>query len=331
MGKVKTNEEWLEGQLRFLSAWGEEVGPLAKDVRHEYGWHTALKLAALNHAIGVFSPVARGAVERGWATESIYVDLFAGSGANLLPSGDWIAGSPVIAGHAKKPFDRIICVESDASRKEALCERLRLTGTKALDVICGDCNTLVSEVSHLVNTRKPLIFLAVDPEGMEIHWETLRALAWQFKKMDFFINLTHGAQREFGAAIASDRASPSLQDLTGLSLSEILLDSNGNVPQAYTTRVREVLGKKYGETTTVRGESNQPVYHVMVYARQTRGDSPWRNAYGDIHRRLSTLTNDHIRGAMNLIKGRAIEGWSQPTPGSGGPHPDPDGERPKEH
>lgn len=312
MGKTKTNEDWLKDQLTHLSRWGDEVGPLASEVKHEYGWHTALKLAALNHAIGVFSPIARGAVERGFATESIYVDLFAGSGANMLPSGDWLAGSPIIAAHAKKSFDRIICIERDPGRKSALADRLTMTGGAKVDLLCGDCNVLAKDVLALIQTKKPLIFLAVDPEGMEIHWETLRALAWTFRKMDFFINLSHGAQREYGAAMAAERPSPILENFTGLSLRDILLDSRGDVPTAYTSAVQQVLGKKFGKTTTVRGESNQPVYHVLMYARVTPTGSPWREAYADINRRLSTLSNDNVRGAMNLLKGRSIEAWSLP-------------------
>lgn len=307
MAPRKTSEEWLEGHLRFLSTWGDEAARIEPDVRHEYGPHTGLKLSALNHAVSVFAPIAHSMVKRGTFRDSLYLDIFAGCGVTRIPAtGDYLAGSPVIAAHAKPSFDEMICVEKDPRFAQVLERRLAGTAARKVQVIHADCNMLVEQLEAAVD-RRSIVFTVVDPEGMEILWSTMQRVSSSSRAMDFFVNFTFGADRELAAARQLGRPSPTLEGLMGEGLEQILLDDSGGLSSRYEAQVREVLGKRVGDSSLVRGPSGQPLYHVLIYARVTRGGSPWEKAYADIHRRLRPLTSDHVLGALNHIKKRGLD------------------------
>lgn len=307
----RTPEEWLERQVNFLSGWGDEVALVHPEVHHDYGSHTGLKLAALNHAVGVFAPIARRVVDQGIYKSSIFLDLFAGCGVTRIPqTGDYLAGSPVVALHAKPSFDEIICIEKNPNYAKVLEERLKGKGTAKIQVANGDCNQVSKELEAYIDKRS-IVFAVVDPEGMEILWSTMERISGAAKATDFFVNFTFGADRELAAARQAGRPSPLLEGLMGERLEAILLDDSGNLSTRYENQVKGVLGKLVGDSSLIRGPNGQPLYHVLVYARMTRGGSPWEGAYANIHQRLATLTPDHVLGALNRIKGRGLDAdWS---------------------
>lgn len=307
----RTPEEWLERQVRFLSEWGDEVARIDPDVHHTYGAHTGLKLAALNHAVGVFAPIASRVVELGLYQDSMFLDLFAGCGVTRVPeTGDYLAGSPVIALHARPQFNKILCIEKQPEYCQTLERRLKGSTTVSVSVVTGDCNEVTKELESVID-RRTIVFAAVDPEGMEILWSTMQRLSGATHAMDFFVNFTFGAERELAAARQAERASPMIEGLMGERLESILLDDSGNLTSRYEDQVRTVLGKLVGDSSLVKGATGQPLYHVLIYARRTKGGSPWGKGYADIHRRLETLTPDHVLGALNRIKKRGLAAdWS---------------------
>jgi three-Cys-motif partner protein len=303
----KTPREWLVRQIGFLHAWGNEVGPAVEGVHHDYGAYTGLKLAALNHAVGVFSRIAGAYMGRWNYDGSVFVDLFAGCGVTRVRStGDYLAGSPIIAAHAISPFTKIVCVERRKEYAAALRKRLQLVRPSEAVVLEGDCNSIVDQVVHQLGEH-PLAFVNVDPEGMEILWGTMEALAASHGAMDFMVNLTYGAERELAAGRAGKRVG-ALEGMAGAPIEEILLDSSGDVSDYYQTRIRQVLGKRYGDSTLIRGDDSQPMYRLLLYTRKTRGDSPFARGYADLHQRLSGVNAQDVLGALNDIEGRSITG-----------------------
>lgn len=304
-GRTRSNEEWLHRQIGFLSQWGDEVGPISPVV-HRYSAHTGLKLAALNHAIGVFSPIARANVDKGIYDASIFLDLFAGCGVTRIPeTGDYLAGSPIIAAHARPAFDRILAIEQDGDHALALEQRLSHIRPTDFRVIRQDCNSV--DVRRLIApAHKPIVFVCVDPEGMEILWDTMERVSGAVPAADFLVNLTFGAEREAAAAASTGRQSPKLEGLMGRPLREILSDPDGRISRQYERQVQEVLGKQVGGSSLVCRPDGQPLYRILVYARRTRSGSPWGKGYKDIERRLSTVTPDHVRGGLHEIKGRTL-------------------------
>ena len=308
MPHAKSNEEWLKDKLVDLLAWAKDAETVLPGSIQEYRHHTALKLAALAHAIDVFSTVARRYVDDGHFTSSVFIDLFAGSGVNAIDREHHLAGSSVIAAKAKRAFDRIVSVEADSDKAKVLSRRMKATGVRHYKVITGDCNERIADALKFAGGRRSLVFLCVDPEGLEARWETIQQASSKYGAMDVFLNMTHGAERELGAARSLGRESPALENLMGMPLSQILLDYSGTASALYKSQIQNVLGRNIGGSSIIRGMNNQPVYTVMLFTRTTKGDSPYNEGYKAMHQRLSTLTVNHVAGALNDIEGRGLFG-----------------------
>lgn len=271
--------------------------------------HTALKLAALNHALDIFTPIARKQADRGREYgRSVYVDLFAGCGVTKTPKGDWLAGSPIIATNSKAPFDTIILVEKGSERVDVLRKRLHAVsapGRPSPTYIVGDCNALASRVTGLLRPND-LVFVVVDPEGMEIHWETLRDIVRACPASDLFINFTTGVSRVLGEAEARGATSGTLERFTGKDLAEVLAETGtgSEILDIYERGLEEQLGKPLGRAPLVSTETGQPRYHLLIRTRRTPRGSPYWEGYEALNRRLSGLTAVEAAQAIDIVKGR---------------------------
>jgi three-Cys-motif partner protein len=105
------------------------------------------------------------------------LDLFAGTGLNysLLRSVE-IPGSPLILLDAKPPpaTKVLLCEQHDGAR-QALVTRYEAYGARA-DIHGGDANAVVHDMLTKVPKTAPA-FAFLDPEGSELAWETVDAIA----------------------------------------------------------------------------------------------------------------------------------------------------------
>lgn len=312
--RKKSNREWLEGQLDFICDLGSRVGPIRPRSSHEYGLHTALKLAALNHSLGVFLPVARKWIDKAHRFDSaIYVDLFAGCGATRVPqTGDWLAGSPIIAAGSRYRFDRVLCVEKDGENAEALRARLSEFRDRDWTVLEGDCNNLATALSSQVRARNPLAFVFVDPQGMEIRWSTLETLSRLFPCMDLLFNFTYGAERVLGdlrkGRIAGSRV---MEAFAGPDWPELLLDENRDLVGFVEERISSVLGRPVGAKVLIRDIDNRPRYFLILRVRRTSGGSSFFAGYEDMLKRLASLTPLEVLGVLNDKFRRSLTAYGQ--------------------
>ena len=115
-----------------------------------------------------------------------YLDLFAGPGVLQLKSGERKPGSPMIAAHTKKKFDRMIFCEKDEKLANAL--RQRLDSWKAGErstVLVGDCNDLIGDVKAAL-PPDGLTLAFIDPTGLQFRWDSLTRLT-KGTKVDLLI------------------------------------------------------------------------------------------------------------------------------------------------
>jgi three-Cys-motif partner protein len=105
------------------------------------------------------------------------LDLFAGTGLNWSKTrGTEIAGSALIALEAGPPeATKIIVAEQHAGSFAALEQRTQLYGNRVAR-FNADANKIVAEMLALVPRRAPA-FAFLDPEGSELAWATVEALA----------------------------------------------------------------------------------------------------------------------------------------------------------
>jgi three-Cys-motif partner protein len=142
------------------------------------------KLFFLERYLHMFSITMSG---KPWRAVN-YIDLFAGSGkCRVRDDGKVHLGSPLLALTAPRPFTNYFfadCVAEsvevlkERSSTSQLCDRVRYT--------VGDSNVEVGEIVGYIrqvdaeyrNGEWPSLNLAfLDPEGLELHWETVAALA----------------------------------------------------------------------------------------------------------------------------------------------------------
>lgn len=116
-----------------------------------------------------------------------YIDLFAGPGKNQLPDERVVLGSPMLALSQKQSFDRYFFSDLDNANIEAL--KIRCSGFPSeypkITFEVGDANQVVERVVNTIlaidkpiSDKWPSLNLAfLDPEGLELHWETVERLA----------------------------------------------------------------------------------------------------------------------------------------------------------
>ena len=151
---------------------------------------TANKLEFLSQ----YLPAFQKACKRFWnpatgQTNTYYVDGFAGPGENEI-DGVIHDGSPLIALRTTPPFTRYFLTEQKRGNVRAL--EAHLTSAPDLqpfqdriELRHGDFNVEVDAILRQLRPGMPTFFF-LDPEGLELDWETVRKIG-QRQKADLFI------------------------------------------------------------------------------------------------------------------------------------------------
>jgi three-Cys-motif partner protein len=121
----------------------------------------------------------------------VYVDLFGGPGiCKLKETKKRFPGSALLAAYAPKAFHSILVCEKNVTLAEALKTRLERAASGRGHVIVGDCNEKIGELVSKIPDRA-LTLAFIDPEGLHIHFETLRILTAN-RQIDVAILLADG-------------------------------------------------------------------------------------------------------------------------------------------
>lgn len=133
------------------------------------GAQTRTKLSIVSDYLPAFTKACISAQDR------IYVDAFAGSGQGIDPrSGERYDGSAALSVKVSPPFTEVHLVEADPGRAAQL-EQLA-AGHRRATVHHGDANEQIPKLLRSLNKDAPtLAFL--DPDGTQLHWRTVEALA----------------------------------------------------------------------------------------------------------------------------------------------------------
>ncbi len=113
-----------------------------------------------------------------WTGGLVYVDLFAGPGVCRTRelNNRRIPGSALLAAWAPKQFRKILACEKNPDLAHALEERLSSANSDiSSSVVNGDCNEVIVELVKLI-PQGALTLAFVDPEGLHVHFQTLRIL-----------------------------------------------------------------------------------------------------------------------------------------------------------
>jgi three-Cys-motif partner protein len=125
-----------------------------------------------------------------WLTAYHYIDAFAGSGQPKAKDEErYIVGSPLRALQCEPPFDSYWFIELSPWRGERLQDMKSQFPNKQVEIRQGNCNEILRrEVLRQItyaSKQRGLVFL--DPYGLQVEWNTVKALA-QAKAFDVFVN-----------------------------------------------------------------------------------------------------------------------------------------------
>ncbi len=148
------------------------------------------------NALKFYITVTNTAMRNKWK-ERYYIDLQAGPGKNSI--GDKVLlGSPLLALTANHPATHFWFNEYNATNARALEQRVNASNLNDhVDISQADANQIVQQIAQEIrrrdreNREASLNIAFLDPEGLELHWETIEHLA-KVTKMDLIINFSTG-------------------------------------------------------------------------------------------------------------------------------------------
>lgn len=178
----------------------------------------AEKLDYLERYIDIFETSMHG---KPWRKRH-YIDLFAGPGkCRVSETGAVHLGSPLLALTTPHPFTDYSFVDMDRDNISALQQRCSISPLHdRVQCLVGDSNTIVQEIVDRIRRAdeqsvpgqwSSLNLAFLDPEGLELRWETVETLA-QARRMDLIIHYPQGGlNRNMGKALNEEK--PTAVDL----------------------------------------------------------------------------------------------------------------------
>jgi three-Cys-motif partner protein len=194
---------------------------LPVDDTHEFGaQHTEIKLELVESYLKAYMAALRGKFKQLW-----YIDAFAGTGSRTVRieerRGDLFEapvparveqrrGSARIALDVSPTFDRLIFMEQNPDHCAALVALKDANPHREITVLQGNANRLIQDEIHWSGWKSTRAVMFLDPYGMEVEWETLRAIA-ETKAIDVWYlfslsGLYRQAARNIAAIDSSKRA-----------------------------------------------------------------------------------------------------------------------------
>lgn len=231
-----------------------------------------------------------------------YVDLQAGPGKNRFsPSGYIMLGSPLLALTTRFPFANLYLVEMGKPEYGALKTRVGASDHAAsVKLFNEDCNEAVERIVEQIDTIDknyiqgiwPCLNLAfLDPEGLEVEWQTVEKLA-SLQRMDLIINFsTNGITRNAGQLV--EREDNTVIDRffgtrEWRSIYEQARSGGGPVVRRelidfYLSRLHEMgYVKTKQEEKEFKNQKNVQVYTMIFASKHDLGIQFWNGAVQEV-------------------------------------------------
>lgn len=217
-------------------------------------------------------------------SELVYADLFAGPGiCTTRVKEDRMPGSPLIAGRAPKPFDRLLLCESDPALAVACEARLkRFCPDARANVISGDCNDVIDQVVSQIPDRS-LTLAFIDPTGLHAHYETIRKLTAD-RRVDLYILLADNMDIVRNVELYAKKSDSNLDLVLGpdsnwrIEWRKLSNQTPTNVSALFAKIYKRQLAKLgYAHTAdeVLRNSQQTPIYRVVFASKDARGLDFW--------------------------------------------------------
>jgi three-Cys-motif partner protein len=267
------------------------VPPLADDglPAREAGEWTKDKLYYVERYANTFMTAMAAKRRSAKWSELVYLDLLCGPGRCVIRNtGEIVDGSPLRALNVRPGFDRLFFADASRANIDVLFKRIPAGEAERVQLQVGDCNVLVRDVvKRLSPNGLALAFL--DPEGFELHFDTLGVLA---KRRVDVVYL-------FPSGIGIKRALPHFLRTSGEKMDRFwggkewrhLPRAHGDGEPsegersrivgewvgAFRQRVHDKLGLLSDEgSPMITNDRNSPMYHLLFFTKGEFGLSLWQ-------------------------------------------------------
>ena len=155
---------------------------------HEFGdQHTEIKLELVEKYLRAYMSALRNKFSHLW-----YIDAFAGTGSRTVRvearDGDLFdapapartetrRGSARIALDVSPAFDRLIFMDMNPDHCAALEALKAANKGRDIEILHGDANRLIQDEIRWDGWNRTRAVMFLDPYGMQVEWDTLRAIA----------------------------------------------------------------------------------------------------------------------------------------------------------
>lgn len=218
-----------------------------------------------------------------------YIDTNAGCGmCRLRRSGRVVEGSALRALSSKVPFTEYFFIEIVKKNARALeewvSEKLESPDINVdpsqVHIIHGDCNVEIKDVLSTIREGDP-IFAVIDPEGLEIEWETIHSIA-QWRKSEVFVTFPYNMAitRNVGSKMSPEQHEAVTRFL-GSGWEKIRDDKEADRISVKEARRRYVdlfihkmkdSGFKHSSLSNViKGTSGNPYYYLIFGSHSPKG------------------------------------------------------------
>ncbi|GAB4572679.1 MAG: hypothetical protein Kow0077_12780 [Anaerolineae bacterium] len=260
----------------------------------ESGQWAQKKLSVLAHYIATSTVAMKS---KPWRRR-FYIDLQAGPGKNFIKNSKRVfLGSPLLAITEGAGFTDYFFVEQDSNLAEALsqrCASLPADIQKKIQILVGDCNEKVTEITkHIQQIDQPpysptnwnsLSLAFLDPEGLELNWESVKLLA-SLKRVDLIINFSIGGLRRSAEnALKMEPGNTQVDRFFGTQeWRTIPKRPSGKMPSNewidfYCGRLKQLGYESWGTPISVKNSKRAELYRLLFASKHELGAKLWEEA-----------------------------------------------------
>ena len=300
---------------------------MASAAKQSWGFWTQSKLQILEDYLAAFLTASSGK-----AGGAVYLDAFAGegSGRDRLTDSEFdgsarIAAAALASNDSGFRFTYLRFVELNRSRALEVRDEFREAFPgRDIDVVPGDCNV---ELPRILATMPEALtwlptFAFLDPFGIELRWDTIRALA------------DHKRQRTYKVELFMLFATPAIMRVAGLTPEHAVSDAEERLSALFgcddwepivDARRRGLIGGDqareafvnlmrwrlvhelgYGRTHVLEFKNTRgaPIYHMVFATDHDAGDRIMTSLYATAAKRNQDMAQDaraHKTGVQSLF------------------------------
>lgn len=262
----------------------------------------AEKLDYLERYINIFETSMR---DKSWRRRN-YIDLFSGPGKCIVDGTRTVyLGSPLLAVTTQYPFTNYYFVDQNRQNIEVLQERCSVSSiSDQIESLVGDSNAvarqIVDEIVSVDQQRMPgryssLNLAFLDPEGLELRWDTVATLAQPYT-MDLIIHYPQGGLNRYMGQACEEEELTAVDLFFGDSEWRTIYEKHGNnhrmLIDHYKAKLegigyKEILrDDEVGDEPLMRNaQKRAPLYRLLFASKSPLGHDFWRkvtrrNVYG---------------------------------------------------